>query len=329
MESAEFTDGLRRLERAVVAFERYDGRSDRFAMEVVSRPLYMQGGGYWGGFDDGLGRGIYRGEEHLEGEVWDISHPTQVCDAESRLVPQKMGSWAETFARFTNLDDPEETGMGLLECVVAGPLPGHRRARLTRLSPPAERLCHAGEFCRVGCPGRVDPILPPAPVAWLVLHRRRASEPVHDPETRGQSITIHLRENGVHPAKARQHAAARAPSRCACHIPTPLDSNDFFPPARLPREQRRSGVAERRLRSRLPTHPPPEAAIGGARRSEVTPLRRRHVAGGDTAPPLTRERAQHRSAVVVVHFATNLAVAEFEGGHAVRVPLLAFVLGAE
>ena len=124
VESAEFVDGLRRLDRAVVAFERYDGKRDRFSMDVLTRPLYMQGGGYWGGFDDGLGRGIYRGEEHLEGEVWDVSHPTQVCDSEGRPVPQSKGSWAETFARFTNLDDPEETGLGLLECVVAGPYPG-------------------------------------------------------------------------------------------------------------------------------------------------------------------------------------------------------------
>jgi len=124
VESAEFSGGLRRLERAVVAFQRYNGKTDRFSMEVVSKPLYMQGGGYWSGFDDGLGRGIYRGEDHLEGEVWDVSHPTQVLDLDGKPVPQKQGAWAETFARFVNLDDPDETGMGLLECVIAGPYPG-------------------------------------------------------------------------------------------------------------------------------------------------------------------------------------------------------------
>jgi hypothetical protein len=124
VESAEFKDGLRRLERAVVAFERYDGRSDRFSMEVVSKPLYMQGGGYWQGFEDGLGRGIYRGEDHVEGEIWDVSHPTKVLDLKGQPIPQKQGAWAETFARFENLDDPEEKGLGLLECVVGGPYPG-------------------------------------------------------------------------------------------------------------------------------------------------------------------------------------------------------------
>jgi hypothetical protein len=31
---------------------------------------------------------------------------------------------AESFALFTNLEDPEEKGIGLLEYVVAGPYPG-------------------------------------------------------------------------------------------------------------------------------------------------------------------------------------------------------------
>jgi len=124
VEEAEFEGGLRRLKRAVVAFEKYSGKVDRFEARVVSKPLYMQGGGYWGGFDDGLGRGIFRGNPHVEGDVWDISHPTQVRDLDGEPLPQSKGSWAENFAVFTNLDDPEETGIGLLECVVAGPYPG-------------------------------------------------------------------------------------------------------------------------------------------------------------------------------------------------------------
>jgi len=124
LESIEFVGGQRRLDRAEVRFRRYGGKTDRFAMKVVSRPLYMQGGGYWGGFDDGLGRGVYRGEEVVEGDVWDVSHPTRVRDERGAPLPQNNGPWAETFARFENLDDPQEVGLGLLECVVAGPYPG-------------------------------------------------------------------------------------------------------------------------------------------------------------------------------------------------------------
>jgi hypothetical protein len=124
IESLEFEDGERRLKKAQLAFTRRSGRVDRFGIEVVSRPLYMQGGGYWQGFDDGLGRGVYRGEEVVEGDVWDVSDPTRVRDLEGEEIVQNNGAWAETFARYVNLDDPEEHGLGLLECVVKGPYPG-------------------------------------------------------------------------------------------------------------------------------------------------------------------------------------------------------------
>jgi len=124
LENAEFVDGQRRLDSAVVALTRHGGKVDRFAMKTVSRPLYMEGGGYWGGWNDRLGRGVYRGEEYSECDIWDVSHPTIVRDLEGNELPQKKGAWAETYATFTNLDDPEEIGLGLLECVIAGEYPG-------------------------------------------------------------------------------------------------------------------------------------------------------------------------------------------------------------
>ena len=48
--------------------------------------VYCQGGGYFGGFDDGLGQGVYRGDYHEEGEVWDVSHPTQVVRSDGTAI---------------------------------------------------------------------------------------------------------------------------------------------------------------------------------------------------------------------------------------------------
>jgi hypothetical protein len=124
VESAEFVDGMRRLDRAVLHFETYSGRTERFSVETISHPLYMQGGGYWGGYSDGLGRGVYRGEDFLEHDIWDVSHPAEPRDLEGNPIPQKYGAWAETYGRWQNLDLPEEQGIGLLECVAAGPYPG-------------------------------------------------------------------------------------------------------------------------------------------------------------------------------------------------------------
>ena len=38
----------------------------------------MQGLGYSGGYDDGRGLGAWRGQTHLESDVWDVSHPSKV-----------------------------------------------------------------------------------------------------------------------------------------------------------------------------------------------------------------------------------------------------------
>ena len=122
--SNEFDAGRRRLKSAELELTRPDGGKERIAMETVSKPVYMQGGGYWGGYHDTLGRGVYRGEEVVEGDTWDVSDPTLVKDFSGTIIPQKNGAWAETYATFRNLDDPAETGLGLLEAVIAGPYPG-------------------------------------------------------------------------------------------------------------------------------------------------------------------------------------------------------------
>jgi len=106
-----------RLQWSTVSFLRPDGGHDRYRLDPVGSPAYLQGGGYHEGFDDGLGRGIYRGEDHGEGEVWDVGHPVEVVDPRG-IFRARPDAWAEQFARCTNLDDPTDTGFGHLECVI-------------------------------------------------------------------------------------------------------------------------------------------------------------------------------------------------------------------
>ncbi len=109
----EMYDGGRRLRRG----------SFRLAAAGVARDyqfedlgwVYCQGGGYFGGFDDGLGQGVYRGEYHAEGEVWDVSHPTTVVDVTSGRAFQFEHDWAESFVRVTQSG---RTGMAHYEAVV-------------------------------------------------------------------------------------------------------------------------------------------------------------------------------------------------------------------
>ena len=79
--------------------------------------MYCQGGGYFGGFDDGLGQGVYRGDYHQEGEVWDVSHPTQIVRADGSTF-EFDHDWAENFTRLRSGD---ATGLAHYECVVIRP----------------------------------------------------------------------------------------------------------------------------------------------------------------------------------------------------------------
>ena len=76
--------------------------------------VYCQGGGYFGGFNDGLGQGVYRGDYHVEGEVWDVSHPTQITDDSGRTF-EFDHAWAENFTRLTS---DGRAGLAHFECVV-------------------------------------------------------------------------------------------------------------------------------------------------------------------------------------------------------------------
>lgn len=114
---------LRRMRSATVELDRPQGGVERYLIEPLSGPVYLQGGGYWAGFDDGLGRGVYRGDLHHEGEDWDVSHPTCVVEPKG-IMALRADSWAQQWARCTSLDDPSVSGTGHLECVVVGPYPG-------------------------------------------------------------------------------------------------------------------------------------------------------------------------------------------------------------
>ena len=109
---------LPRAESTRLTLARPDGSLDRFELTAVGSPVYLQGGGYHDGFADRLGRGVYRGDDHGEGEVWGVWHPVDVADP-AGWFRQRPDAWAEQFATCVNFDDPTDRGFGHLECVLA------------------------------------------------------------------------------------------------------------------------------------------------------------------------------------------------------------------
>jgi hypothetical protein len=67
----------RRMRNATFDVTATDGSVSRFEVEANGPAVAMPGLGY-GGYDDGLGLGVWRGLQHEEGERWDVSHPADV-----------------------------------------------------------------------------------------------------------------------------------------------------------------------------------------------------------------------------------------------------------
>ena len=109
----QFYDGGRRLRSGTFQLTDAEGAVRRYQVRDLGW-VYCQGGGYFGGFNDGLGQGVYRGDFHVEGEVWDVSHPTQIVDESGRAF-EFDHAWAENFTRLTS---DGQTGLAHFECVV-------------------------------------------------------------------------------------------------------------------------------------------------------------------------------------------------------------------
>ncbi len=77
--TAAFVDEARPRRMKRVAFEILPktGEPTRIALEAEGPAVAMQGLGY-GGYRDGLGLGVWRGLQHLETDVWDVSRPAAV-----------------------------------------------------------------------------------------------------------------------------------------------------------------------------------------------------------------------------------------------------------
>ena len=116
-------EGTRRFRRAGVVATFEGGKQLRLGVEAQGASIAMQGLGYSGGYDDGRGLGAWRGENHLESDVWDVSHPSKVVypDGTSkehwhRIQPVSIAA---------DLDGETSVGTASMTLTIAGRLPAH------------------------------------------------------------------------------------------------------------------------------------------------------------------------------------------------------------
>ena len=94
----EFYEGGRRVRAARFRLTDAEGVERAYSFTDLGW-VYCQGGGYFGGFDDGLGQGVYRGDLHVEGEVWDVTHPDRRSSTRPATAFEFDHDWAESFVR--------------------------------------------------------------------------------------------------------------------------------------------------------------------------------------------------------------------------------------
>jgi hypothetical protein len=83
----------------------------------------MQGLGYSGGYDDGKGLGAWRGENHLETDVWDVSHPSKIVYPDG--THKEHWHRIQPVAIEAVLDGKTSHGTASMTLTIAGRLPEH------------------------------------------------------------------------------------------------------------------------------------------------------------------------------------------------------------
>ena len=116
-------EGTRRFRRAgvVVTFE--GGRHLRLAVEARGSSIAMQGLGYSGGYNDGKGLGVWRGENHRESDVWDVSHPSKIVRPDG--TQKEHWHRIQPVGIVAGFNGEASQGTGSMTLTIAGKLPEH------------------------------------------------------------------------------------------------------------------------------------------------------------------------------------------------------------
>ena len=122
--------GTRRFRTAQVRASFEGGGELGLTVDARGASIAMQGLGYSGGYDDGRGLGAWRGENHLEHDIWDVSHPSKIVYPDGSAKEhwhriQPVGIVADFGAEAS-------TGTGSMTLTIAGKLPAHLQALSAR-----------------------------------------------------------------------------------------------------------------------------------------------------------------------------------------------------
>jgi hypothetical protein len=118
-----FHEGTRRFRTVTIALVLDDGRRLTLQADALGPSIAMPGLGYSGGFDDGKGLGVWRGDDHREVDVWDVRAPAAVVHQDGTVrTPLHRIQPVRVAARGAGLDGE---GTGSMTMIANGRLPQH------------------------------------------------------------------------------------------------------------------------------------------------------------------------------------------------------------
>ena len=124
--SLELVTDTRRFREVRLNVTLSDGTVITLGCEALGASVAMPGLGYSGGFDDGQGLGVWRGEFYQEHDVWDVSHPADVVTKDGRverpwhrIQPVHVSASGGGF---------QSSGTGSMTAIPSGHLPHHNLA---------------------------------------------------------------------------------------------------------------------------------------------------------------------------------------------------------
>lgn len=122
----ELHPGTRRFKAVQIEAGLADGTALHFDCDQVGSSIAMQGLGYSGGYSDRKGLGFWRGENVVEQDIWDVSHPAQIVYPDGRqadthwhriqpvsVVCQQAGQKYEGFGSLTLILSGRISALGL------------------------------------------------------------------------------------------------------------------------------------------------------------------------------------------------------------------------
>jgi hypothetical protein len=84
---ADLHPGTRRFKQCRLTVQMDDGGEVTLDCTAIGSSIAMQGLGYSGGFNDHKGLGVWRGEQHLEHDIYDVSHPADIVYPDGKSNP--------------------------------------------------------------------------------------------------------------------------------------------------------------------------------------------------------------------------------------------------